>query len=238
MAGPLRSAVLQSAAVLGAYGLSLLTILLGASLAQFAARDRRAAVLPAALIAGFVLIWGAGLVRLAAQPTRFVPGVQLRLVQPDVPQDEKYLPQYRFRNWQRLITLSGEKKGPAPNVIVWPEAAPPFLLARTPWALADVARLTGGKVVLMTGAARAVPQPEGRPHFFNSFYIFGRNGELLDTYDKFHLVPFGEYLPLAGLFGRLGLTKLVNMPGSFSAGDGPHSFALPGAAHGRPADLL
>ena len=65
------------------------------------------------MIAGFVLIWGAGLVRLAPEPTRFVPGVQLRLVQPDVPQDEKYLPQYRYRNWQRLIALSREKDGPA-----------------------------------------------------------------------------------------------------------------------------
>lgn len=222
--------VLQTASVVGAYGLSLLTILFGASLAAFGDRARFAWVLPSAMIVAFVALWSAGLVRLAEHPTQFVPKVHLRLVQPDVPQAEKYLPQDRVRNWNRLITLSEEKtRGPKPTHIIWPEAAPPFLLARTPWALDDVVRLTADGTVLMTGAARAVREAHGRPHFYNSFFIFGRGGKLLDVYDKFHLVPFGEYLPLPGLLNALGLSKLVNMPGSFSSGDGPHTYTVPGA---------
>lgn len=221
--------VLQSASVVGAYGLSLLTILFGASLAALGDHERHGWVLPAAMSVAFIALWGAGLARLAEHPTRFVPKVQLRLVQPDVPQDQKYLPQDRYRNWERLITLSVEKKGAAPTHIVWPEAAPPFLLARTRWALDDVARLTASGTVLMTGAARAVREAHGKPLFYNSFFIFGRGGRLLDVYDKFHLVPFGEYLPWPGVLNALGLSKLVNMPGSFSSGDGPHTYVVPGA---------
>jgi apolipoprotein N-acyltransferase len=51
----------------------------------------------------------------------------------------------------------------------------------------------------------------------------------LGVYDKFHLVPFGEYLPLPDLLAQLGLTKLVDSPGSFTPGDGPHTYAVPGA---------
>jgi apolipoprotein N-acyltransferase len=224
--------VLQSVSVIGSYGLTLLTILLGASLAGFGDRTRRGWMLPAALIAGFVALWGLGQLRLGEHPTRFVRGVHLRLVQPDVPQNEKYLPQDRYRNWSRLIALSEEKGAagaPKPTHIIWPEAAPPFLLARAPWALKDVAQLTADGTVLMTGAARAVRVAHGKPRFYNSFFIFGRGGKLLDIYDKFHLVPFGEYVPFPKLLNALGLTKLVDMPGSFSSGDGPHSYAVPGA---------
>jgi apolipoprotein N-acyltransferase len=221
--------LLQSASVIGAYGLSLLTILLGAALALFADRARSAAALPAALIAAFVLIWGAGLLRLDATPTVFVPGVHLRLVQPDVPQDEKFVPQERYRNWLRLIDLSRKKSGPAPTHIIWPEAAPPFFLARTPWAMEDVAHLDAGKTVLMTGAERVVLGENRTLRFYNSFFIFGPKGNLRAAYDKFHLVPFGEYLPMAGLLHSLGLSKLVDMPGSFSFGDGPHTYPVAGA---------
>lgn len=221
--------VLQSASVIGAYGLSLLTILFGASLAMLGDRRPKACALPAATAVGFLLLWGGGHLRLAEMPTSFVPGVRLRLVQPDVAQDEKYLPQYRVRNWDRLIALSLERKGPTPTHLIWPEAAPPFLLARTPWALDDVARLTSGGTVLLTGAARAVVHTDAPPSFFNSFYIFGQGGRLLDVYDKFHLVPFGEYLPLATLLTRLGIAKLVDSPGGFSAGPGPRTYAVPGA---------
>ena len=221
--------VLQSASVIGAYGLSLLTVLFGASFATLGDKAPKAWTFPAAMTLGFLLLWGGGLLRLAENPTGFVPGVHLRLVQPDVPQDEKYLPQDRQRNWDRLIDLSREQNGAAPTHIIWPEAAPPFLLARAPNALAEVARLTSQDRVLMTGAVRVHTRPGKPPQFFNSFFIFAHDGELLDVYDKFHLVPFGEYLPLAGFLNRIGISKLVQSPGGFSAGPGPRTYSVPGA---------
>jgi len=221
-------AVLQSTSAIGAYGLSLMTILFGASLAMLGDRERRAWLTPAAMTVLFAVIWAGGALRLAAAPTQYVPGAHLRLVQPDVPQDEKYQPRYLLRNWNRLLDLSRADHGPAPNVIIWPEAAPPFLLTRSPEALGEIASLTAGKAVLMTGAVRVAVGDAGKRHFYNSFYIFGHEGRIVGVYDKFHLVPFGEYLPLAGLLERLRISKLVDSPGSFTPGDGPHTYALPG----------
>ncbi len=227
-------AVLQSASLIGAYGLSLLTVLFGASLALLGERERRAWIAPAALSVLFGMIWAGGALRLAAEPTAFVPGVHLRLVQPDVPQDEKFQRRFLLRNWNRLLDLSRADHGPQPNVIIWPEAAPPFLLTRSPEALGEIASLTADKAVLMTGSVRAAFDDAGQRHFFNSFYIFGHEGRIIGVYDKFHLVPFGEYLPLAGLLERLGISKLVDSPGSFTPGDGPHTYAVRGLPSAGP----
>lgn len=220
--------VLQSAAVVGAYGLTLLTILLGASLADFSGAGRRLR-LPILMGGLFVLIWAGGALRLATASTASVPGVELRLVQPNVRQQDKYVPEYRARNWQELVALTSQPARIAPTIIIWPEAAPPFLLTRTPEALDEIAVLTGQHRVLMTGAVRVLAAPDGGYRYFNSFYIFGHGGQLLDAYDKFHLVPFGEYLPFANLLTGLGISKLVDSPGSFTPGDGPQAYSVPGA---------
>ena len=223
--------VLQSVSVIGAYGLSALTMLLGASFALLFDRGVRLLVIvPAAFTLVFAIAGGLGAARLAATPTQFVPGVHLRIVQPDVPQDQKYVPQDRARNWRRLVLLSIAKaKDPKPTHVIWPEAAPPFLLSREPEALDDIAVLTGNGRVLMTGAVRAQVEASAVPVFFNSFYIFADGGKLLATYDKSHLVPFGEYVPFAAMLNALGIDKLVNQPGGFAPGPGPKTFDVPGA---------
>ena len=221
-------AVMQSASLIGAYGLSFLTILLGASLAEFF--SRRIAI-PAAIILLFICLWVYGAVRLAATPTQDVPGMLVRLVQPDIPQNQKYVRSLIVRNWQRLVTLS-EKPG-AVTHIIWPEAAPSFLLDRSPAALDQIALLTGNNRTLITGAARAVVTT-GAPHFYNSLYIFGPGGKIEAIYDKFHLVPFGEYVPFASLLNRIGINKLTQGDTGFSAGDGPHIYPVPGAPDVTP----
>jgi len=220
--------VLQSVALIGTYGLSLLTALFGASLGElFAARWR----FPAIMTGLFALLWLGGAARLATAPTADVPGVQLRLVQPDIPQAEKYRPPLVLRNWERLLSLSVEPAKIAPTIIVWPEAAPPFLLEREPVALDQIAMLTARGTLVMTGAVRFERRSGA---YYNSFFVFGRGGELVATYDKFHLVPFGEYLPFEESLGALGLAKLTGIKGSFASGDGPKTFALPGAPAADP----
>ena len=219
-------AVMQFNAVAGAYGLSLLTVLFGASLALLFDRSRDW-IVPAAMAVLFVLIWTGGAIRLAETQVATVPGVRLRLVQPNVPQQEKYVLSKRAGHWHELVDLSLVKHGPTPTHIIWPESAPPFFLAREPVALDDVAILTGSNRVLMTGAVRAEVTPGETPKFFNSFYIFAHSGQIVATYDKFHLVPFGEYVP--HFLQKIGLNNIINMPGSFGMGDGPHTFAIPGA---------
>jgi apolipoprotein N-acyltransferase len=145
-----------------------------------------------------------------------------------VPQAEKYLRRYKARNWRRLIELS---RAPGdPTVIIWPEAAPPFAgLDEQPLALEQIAALTAGRQGLITGALRVEYQSTDKYRYFNSLFVFGRDGKAIATYDKYHLVPFGEYLPYEETLNSLGLTKLTGIDGSFTPGDGPKTYALPGA---------
>jgi len=221
-------ALLQSAAVFGAYGLSLLTLLYGASLATLSrGNDTRARWLPGLMTVFFVALWGNGQLRLLMASDATVPGVHLRIVQPLTPQPEKYDRRYLARNWRRLIDLSAAPAAVAPTLIIWPEAAPPFILAQTPEALADLAQLTGDSRVLLTGTVR-IEEAGPRSRFYNSFAMFGPHGRLLATSDKFHLVPFGEYLPFEDTLRSVGITEIAANTG-FSSGPGPQTFAVPGA---------
>ncbi|HXR95789.1 MAG TPA: apolipoprotein N-acyltransferase, partial [Rhizomicrobium sp.] len=203
-------------------------ILLGASLAEFCHRRPFA---PLAMILLFACLWVYGAGRLITTPAQIVPGVRMRLVQPDIPQNEKYVRGLVARNWQRLVDLS---QGPGPVThIIWPEAAPSFLLDRSPAALDQIALLTRNGRTLITGAARAAVSGS-ETHFYNSLYIFGPGGKVDAIYDKFHLVPFGEYLPFAALLHRLGITKLTQGDTGFSTGDGPHIYHVPHAPDVTP----
>jgi apolipoprotein N-acyltransferase len=209
-------AVMQGGALFGAYGLSFLTILLGVSLA---ALTRRRLALPLAMLLLFAGLWGFGTLRLT-QPAAMVPGVTLRLVQPDVPQREMGLIN---RNWQRLTRLSARPG--RPTHIIWPEAAAAFDLAHTPAALEWIRGLTAGGTVLMTGAIRAERISR---KWYNSLYLFGAGAAPLAVYDKTHLVPFGEYVPYPRLMDALGVSQLVGIIPA-TPGDGLHRYAVPGA---------
>lgn len=223
--------VLQSAALFGSYTLSLLTILFGAAIAELAVA-RPKYLLPGVMSALFLVMWIGGEVRLAVTPVHDVAGVRLRLVQPNVPQAEKYQRPFVIRNWRRLIDLSREPGDP--TIIIWPEAAPPFILGEQPLALDQIGQMTADKQGLMTGAIRRDFLLDGGIRYANSFYLFGKSGLLLGTYDKSHLVPFGEYLPFEKTLGKLGLAKLTGIEGSFAPGEGPRVYAVPGAGTVTP----
>ncbi len=226
-------AVLQSTALFGVYGLSLLTVLFGASLAQLFV-PKPSWQLPAMMTALFVILFAAGALRLAMVPQAAITSVRLRLVQPNIPQAEKI--QYRFarRNWQRLITLSAAPGDSTPSLIIWPEAAPPFFLAEQPLALEQIASLSQGGLGLMTGAIRHDYSSSDHIAYANSFFFISPSGIILDIYDKSHLVPFGEYLPFEKTLTALGLSKLTGIDGSFTPGAGPQTYRVPGAGNVTP----
>ncbi|HEX4637058.1 MAG TPA: apolipoprotein N-acyltransferase [Rhizomicrobium sp.] len=216
-------ALLQSASLMGIYSLSFLTILFGASLAELVFSRWR---LPVALLLLFAGLWGYGVYRVVSTPIGEVTGVRLRLVQPDIPQAEKYVRRLTARNWQRLFSLSIEQAGqqPAgfrdiPTHIIWPEAATGLIpVARSPEALNQIALLTARGQTLMTGSDRVLRDEKGITAY-NSLYLFAP-GKGPVSYDKFHLVPFGEYLPFAPLLNAIGISQLTVGLG-FSAGDHP-----------------
>jgi apolipoprotein N-acyltransferase len=219
--------ILQSLSFLGAYGLSFLTVLLGACLAEFCF-PRKAWRAPVLMLCLFALLWAGGAARLLSHPTQSVPGVALRIVQPDIPQREKEIAALYERNWQRLLNLTVSPALRA-NIIIWPEAAPPpYIFNRSRAALDEVGLLTGQTRTLITGVTRAQRGPDNLS-FFNSLFIFTPGGGAPAVYDKFHLVPFGEYVPFAAILNRIGITKLTDGQEGFASGDGPHTYQLQGA---------
>ncbi len=242
---------IQWVSVFGSYGLTFLTLALAAALAWAAqTRDLRAMVGAAA---GLVLLLGGGL--WLTPPARDLSDRPVaRLVQPNAPQDEKWDPEKVGQFFDRQLRLTGQEIAdgrPAPDIVVWSETAVPWLLHRARGPL-DMISEAAGDVPVVLGIQRA---SEGR--YYNAMVLMRGDGRIAETYDKHHLVPFGEYMPASWLFSHIGVGGLAQRAeGGYSAGPGPRlvdlgrlGMALPlicyeavfpqdvGGAPGRP-DLL
>jgi len=191
----------------------------------------------AAALAVLAAMAAYGAMRLARTPTTFVADVRLRIMQPNLPQDEKFNYSAKLEVMKRYVTLSDRATGPQSTGVrdathlIWPESAFPFFLTREPDALAEIAKLLPVGTVLITGAARladATPDPR-HLRAYNSIYVIDHDGSILSTYDKLHLVPFGEYLPLQNFLEGLGLMQLTKVEGGFLAGERRRTLAVPRA---------
>lgn len=218
-------AVLQTASVIGIYGLSLVTVLaaaLPARLGDFSG-NRWAPALAALLLITVPATWG--LYHLAHAQATDVPGVRLRLVQPSIPESIKNDPAQVLANFRRLFALSISPGGERATAILWPEdAAPPFL-ERDGSARKALAQASPPGGYLITGTVRTDPAPQPPAHVWNSLVAIDRDGAIRASYDKFHLVPFGEYVPMRAV---LPLQKITPGTTDFSAGPGPRTIELPG----------
>ena len=230
----------QGFALLGLWGLTFRAVAIFASPAVLADEpaDTRRPWLPLLLGIGVLATLVAyGAIRLARTPTEFVDGVRLRIMQPNLPQDEKFNYSAKQQVMSRYITLSNRATGPQSagmldvTHLIWPESAFPFFLTREPDALAQIAALLPDNTVLITGAVRAsepTPGAQGQ-RVYNSVYVIDHDGSILSIYDKVHLVPFGEYLPFQDFLERLGLMQLTKVQGGFLAGDRRRALNVPRA---------
>lgn len=232
----------QFASVVGVEGLTYLALAIFAAPAVLA--DPRPsgfylklAGLSLAALAAF------GGVRLAlAGPTEFDKRVAVRVVQPEIPQDMKSQDSQRDTIMDAYIALTDEAKGPEhrgfadAQLVVWPESAFPFLLSRTPEALARISGSLARGATLATGSIRGERRPDGsgEADFWNSLHLVGDDGAILSTYDKIHLVPFGEYLPFQSFLESLGLEAITRQRGGFAVGDRRAVLSLPQGPRFRP----
>lgn len=216
---------LQPAAVVGVHGLSLMTALL-ASLPALG--WRRATPL---LLSGLAF-WGSAGAWVLRQPPPADVAAQLVLVQGNIPQDLKWEEAQRQAIFQRYLALTREGTAQAaaaapgqPVLAIWPETASPFLLGQDAEArrLAAASLPAGG--FLLAGTVRAAWNAEGRiANIWNSLVTLDDAGTPGPAYDKSHLVPFGEYMPLGGLIP----IRMVVGGLDFSAGPGRRTLTLPG----------
>ncbi|MGE0767309.1 MAG: apolipoprotein N-acyltransferase [Hyphomicrobiaceae bacterium] len=231
-------ALMQSASLVGIYGLTLIAVVVFA-LPLVAWSDvspastraaRQAAMAPTlASVAAIALLYAWGWSRLSDDRPPD-PGVRIRLVQPSIPQREKWQPDLQRRNFERHLDLSrrnaeGVSDGAKGiDLIVWPEAAMPFVPLDLPAVLEVLGRTVPEKGHLIAGLIRVEPAPSGsgRPRrILNSLAAFGAEGRPIAIYDKTHLVPFGEYLPLQATLEAIGLEQLTRIRGGFDVGPSP-----------------
>jgi apolipoprotein N-acyltransferase len=212
--------IAQVAALIGTYGLSGIVILLaGALLAILRLPGWRKALAAPLLLA----------VAIDLQPPGPAPaGPLVRVVQPNIGQQDKHEPSARARNFARLASLTGTP-GDTPRLILWPEAAVPDFLEEDPWARARIAALIGPDDMLLTGGVALIGDRNGKViGARNSLFAMTPDARLVARYDKAHLVPYGEYLPMRPVLSLFGLSRLVPGDIDFEPGPGPRSISVPG----------
>lgn len=216
--------VAQLGAWVGPTGLTLGLLLVSTALSTL----RRGPVLGAGI--GLAAVWGFGLWVLA-QPVPADRAAVLRLVQPNAEQALKWDADQARVFFDRLLAASAA--APRPDLVIWPETALPYLLERHAELAPMIAAAADGVPVAL-GAQR-----EDGSRFWNSLTVIEPDGRLGARYDKHHLVPFGEYIPLGDLAYRwFGLRAFAAQEGAgYSAGPGPQLIDF-GPELGRALPLI
>ena len=226
-------AFLQITALIGIYGTGFFVVLAAAMPATLSdnvapgSRIRRFGPVLGVLLL-VAIWWGGGALRLAGAQEGHVPDIRLRLVQANIAQHHKWQEERRRANLVRYLQLSSQTGSEAVTHIIWAETAVPYFLANDP----DLARTIGGLVrpggLVITGAPRTTTELERPPRVWNAVHAVEHDGTIAATYDKSHLLPFGEYVPFRWILRRLGVEKIAAGQGDFQSGTGPKTLSLVG----------
>ncbi len=217
-----RLNLIQISDILGVYGVSALIVAVNAVLFDLwdAIRQKRAlswqAVLAVFLVASGFFVYGGW--RIAKVDTAVQGAVKRKvaLVQGNIDQAVKWEASFQGETLQRYKRLSLAALEARPDLVVWPETALPFYFLHDEALTAqvtEVVRASKAYFVVGSPSFRRVGQ---RIRYYNSAYLLAPSGEVLGKYDKVHLVPYGEYVPLKRFFPFLG--KMVGAVGDFESG--------------------
>ena len=223
--------LVQLADVVGAHGLTFIVVLINMSLAAMVVRLRedglRRAVYPlAAAVVLPALLWGYGQWRYQLVTT-WMEKAEYReaaLVQGSIEQDLKWDPANRVNTLNIYSELTERAAAGEPWLIVWPETALPFFYQKDPRVTEWMTELAGRANTPLLFGSPYFEEREGREFFYNRAFLIDARGDVLGYYDKVHLVPFGEYVPLQRLLPFV--KKLSEASGNY----------VPGTA-GRVLDL-
>ena len=226
-----RLHIIQISDMFGVYGVSFLVVLINAAiylLLLFLAgkswnrypvvRGQAAAALVVPLLT-LALVLGYGHLRITAIDAAMAgaPSTRVAVVQGNIDQARKWDPAFQIGTTKKYIDMTLSAAGQAPDLVVWPETATPFYLESSPKLAAVVLdAISQAKVHLLVGSP-SVQGSADQPAYFNSAYLVAPDRTVKGRYDKVHLVPFGEYVPLKWLLSFAG--KMVAQVGDFSAGE-------------------
>lgn len=229
--------LIQIADHLGVYGVSFLIVLTNVALAELYLwlmplfRGFRPARLPWELVSTSAILIGLSWAYSTSLIVNegFVPPkstLKVGVVQPNIDQSVKWDEKFRDETIKRFKSLT-ESLGSDTDIVIWPEAATPFVYEREPayqLELAGIAKRASAPLLFGSPAVRY--STDRTPYLLNSAYLLSPEGVLLGRYDKQHLVPFGEYIPLKSSL-LFFLEKFVEGIGDFQAGPGPTIFSVP-----------
>ncbi len=227
--------VIQFADMTGVYGVSFLIVLVNSTLASLLLWNLhqprspgipfpRSTLFTTVTALGLVLSYGMWKMDTQSKLDSQAPQLNIGLVQANIDQAHKWDKAYRQETLRRYADLSAQA---AQNVdlLVWPEAATPFLFEREPDYQGKVLQIVhDAQSPLLFGSPALRHESDGTPYLLNSAYLLTQSGRVAGIYDKRHLVPFGEYIPLRTLL--FFLDKLVVGIGDFKAGTGPLTLTL------------
>lgn len=228
--------IAQTASLWNIYLLTVITVIWAAFPAYIiSTHDKKPikALLGAFILIGFVSSYMFGLNRLnssnndsaALNQTEFV------VIQPNIKQSEKWKPEKRSDNFVHIVEQSmyneASKASKASDkksyIVIWPETTISQDVLNTKWTMGEIKRMLQSypaPAFLVTGALRYVPESKS---FYNSLLVLNSDAEIIGTYDKSHLVPFGEYMPLSNI---IDIAPIVGFSG-FEIGMRPNIIDIP-----------
>ncbi|MGQ0810918.1 MAG: apolipoprotein N-acyltransferase [Nitrospiraceae bacterium] len=220
--------IIQFADHTGVYGVSFLLVLVNVALAelfvwasarrhlgrQWGLRWLAPSVAPLALIGAF--LYGTSVLSHTTNAGDSTT-ISIGLVQPNIDQAQKWDKAYRQETLDRYARLTREVSAGV-HLIIWPEAATPFFFEQEPQYRLELTSMSHkANVSILFGSPALRFYPDRRPYLLNSAYLLSPDGQIMGRYDKKHLVPFGEYIPLHSSV-LFFLDKLVEGIGDFEAG--------------------
>jgi apolipoprotein N-acyltransferase len=216
--------MLQITSVIGIYGLTLLT-LVSAFLMAGLALGTKASRVAVVLSLGVLLVCGAWGDWRLAHATNADTAIHIRIVQPNIDQAKKWREGDTDKNFQDILNLSTAPSQKPLQAIVWPETASTFFIAEDAIHRYQIARRLPEKTLLLTGVIRRDYDAAANFHYYNSLLGIDNAANIVAQYDKFHLVPFGEYVPMRGI---LPFKTLAALGMDFTPGSGLQTLTVPG----------
>lgn len=223
---------MQSASVVGLWGVTLLTIFVATLPALLifpkgGAAGQISPIFISTMIACLLLLQtGFGFWRLNGSAPNYEQenATVLRLIQPNISQEDKWRQGNEDAVFQSYLDLTSKPGLNEVDGVIWPESAFPFLIMQMPDALARIDKMLPKGTRLLTGAVRVKPpertfsETPPKLKFFNSLLVFDDKAQRQQVYDKQRLAPFGEFMPFGDILEKWGVTNLVNIPGGFAEG--------------------
>ncbi len=217
--------VLQVTSVIGIYGLTLTTCIAASLPACLGDKSKSVRVVFAFSLILFAALALGGEIRLQTTKIDSTPDVRLRLVQPNVDQAHKWRNSERESHFNTLLDLSAAKGEKHVTHVFWPETASTYYLSEDTFRRKEIAARIPAAAAVITGVVRRDLDKDGNTRFYNSLVAVDGLGRLVAGYDKAHLVPFGEFMPLRKI---IPLPTLAASSADFSAGPGAKSLRVLG----------